>query len=442
MRTHLTTRFLSAAASIVTALLVTVPAQSAVAQGAPVDPRWQAWLGCWEAADASGVRIIGSTSAPIVCAIPAAGASAVDLVTVVSGKIVDRMLVEANGQRRTTTKDGCTGWESAAWSKSASRVYLHSEYSCPGGVTRNSNGLLALSPRGEWLDVQSVASGTNKGVRVVRMNQATDLTNVPAEVTTALQGRSLSANAARVAASATLTAADLIDATTNVDAPVVEAWLVERDQGFALDAKMLTSLADAGLPESVIDVMVALTYPKVFALNPATRTGEFRPAEPSGASYNRSRSLAVLGYDPMGYPMFGYGSYYSRCSSPYYGYYSYGYSSYLSGCGYNGYGYSGYGYGYGGYGYGFGFGYGGWYPGSVPVVVVVRGEDNGSAGARPRVVKGRGYTAGSSGSSGSPSSGSSGSSSSSGSSGSSSSGSTSSGSGSASTPPRTAKSKP
>jgi hypothetical protein len=391
-------RILAMTGTMGAALLLIVAPRPAAAQG---DPRWQAWVGCWEAADASGMRVIGSPTAPMVCAVPASGTSAVDIMTVISGKIVDRTHVDASGTPRANTKDGCNGSETATWSKSATRVYVHSDYTCPGGIKRTTNGLMALSPDGEWLEIQRVASGTNKGIRVVRMREATNLSAVPAEITTALQGHTLATSASRVAASAMLTGEDLIDAARNVDAAVMEAWIVERNQGFTLSPKVLTTLADAGLPDSVIDVMVAMTYPKVFALNPATGTGEFRAADNSQRAYNgRGRQAGVLGYDAMGYPLLGYSSYFGECAMPYYGsYYSYfdRYSSYLGGCGYNGFGYSAFGYpgfGFGGYGYGYGYG---WYPGPI---VVVKGGDTGSGGPPPRVVNGHGYSQGGSGSSG------------------------------------------
>jgi hypothetical protein len=151
----------------------------------------------------------------------------------------------------------------------------------------------------------------------------------------------------------------------------------------------------------VIDVMVALSYPKAFTVNPETRTGELRAPDAPG-TYGRGRALAVVGYDPMGYPMFGYGSYYGMCTTPYspfYDDYMYGYSSYRRGCGY-GYGYGGSGYGYGGLGFGLGYGY----PYGYGPIVIVQGPPSSlPPGDRPRVVKGRGYTQGSSGRTGSAS---------------------------------------
>lgn len=422
----------------VTTALLFASAWPAHAQGTSTDPRWQAWIGCWQSMEAPGHRVIGSPGTSLVCVTPAAGTSAVEVATVVSGKIVERTAIEANGQRHARTKDGCTGWESATWSRSMTRVYLRSDYTCSGGLKRSSNGLLALSPKGEWLDVQNVTTGKNTGLRVVRLTEVSDLSPVPAEITSALQGHTLQTNAWRTAAAAQLAIVDVAEASGNLDAAVVEAWLVERDQGFNIDAKTLTMLADADVPASVIDVMVALAYPKVFALNPATRAGEFRPAEQGTMAGTRGRGLSVIGFDPMGYPMFGYGSFYNnQCTSSNYGYYS-PYSAFSSGCsyGYNGFGYNGYGTGYG-YGNGYGYGYGGGYGyGSYPVVVVVKAPEGVPPGDRPRVVNGSGYTQGSSGTSGSSST-----SSGSGSSGSGSSGGTSSG-GSSAPAPRTAHPRP
>jgi len=60
---------------------------------------------------------------------------------------------------------------------------------------------------------------------------------------------------------------------------IVESWLVEEGEGFALSARRLDQLKSAGVPDRVIDVMVALSYPGVFAINLATHSGERRAPE-------------------------------------------------------------------------------------------------------------------------------------------------------------------
>ncbi len=349
------------------------------------DPRWQPWLGCWEAVATASAATGATMRAPRVCVIPAAGPSSVDIVTVVGDSIATRQLVEATGEERQVSRDGCTGWDRAQWSSGGERVYLRSNYTCTGGLARQSNGVMAMSQSGEWIEVEGVSVGTGTGVRVARYRAATPDGPLPAEIARALQGRSLAVNAARIAAAAPLTAHDVEEASRFLDAGVIETWLAERGEGFALDAKQLLGLQEAGVPSTVIDVMVALSYPKVFALDRSRAGGLSVVSNPSasaepgpttrgyaGNAFAGSRfdCYEPLGYDPFGFSLFGY--------SPY-GYAPYGYAPYGAGCG-----------------YGYRYGYGGWYYGNQPVVVVVKQGpvDNTSEQDRHgRVVKGRGYTA-------------------------------------------------
>jgi hypothetical protein len=369
-----------AAGALAAGLLSLLPLASVAAQAGNPDPRWQAWLGCWQPAPAASVPAVGGPApglGEVVCVTSAAGTSAVDVVTVADGKIVARERVEATGQRRESEKEGCAGWERAEWSPDAERVYLRSEYRCAGGVQRTSSGLLAMSPAGEWLDVQSVTAGANSGVRVTRYREAPAGVTLPAELTAAVQGRTLAVSTARAAAAAPIATSDVVEAVRHVDAPVVEAWLAERGQGFAVDGKGLVALADAGVPGRVIDMMVALSYPKTFAVNPSSREGELRPTVDSGPVARDyatdGRRGPVVFVDPYGFSSYGYSPFGWNAYSP-----------------------------YGGYPYGYPYGYGsayGWYPGGGPVIVI-RDPNGGSPALarRGRAVKGRGYTRGDDGS--------------------------------------------
>ncbi len=372
-----------AVSSAVTALVIFSQATAVVAQsGASNDPRWQPWIGCWTPA-MTNLQPMGAQSAPAkqVCVIPTSG-SAVDIVNVVKGKVADRTHIDANGAQAPIAHDGCNGWQQAQWSSDDRRVYLRSEYSCGGTGKHVANGLLAMSQTGDWLDVQGIGPADNQLVRAVRYHEMSDLTDMPAEVTSALQRVPSNSGAARWAAEAPVAINDVVEASKNVDAPVVEAWLAERGQQFKIDAKQLVKLADAGVPTRVIDVLVAVSYPSVFAINQYSHTSDFKIDQPSDEQVNPRRTIYAgnMYYDPFGYSGYGYGGYG-------YGSSAYGYSPYG---GYNGYGYSPYSYGYG------------------PPIIVVHLPD-GTDAARPhgRVVKGHGYDEGSSSNSGSSSSGSS-----------------------------------
>lgn len=375
------------------ALATGILSSPAPAQRAPVDARWQPWIGCWTPVRAS------ESASRAVCVLPAAGASAADIVTIADGTVTERDRVDASGTRRARSAEGCAGWESAEWSADGRRLYRRAAGRCTGGIERTASEILSLTPTGEWLDVQGVATGgvgAATGIRVVRYRELTGVASLPAEIAAALRDRPAAAREARLAATAPLSTTDVADATRHADAPVVEAWLAERGDRFSVDAEQLVALDDAHVPSRVIDLLVALSYPTVFAVNPAAAAADFRVSERGDEDIATTRRQIPVYMDPYGYgDLWSFGNYYSP-----YGYSPYGYR----------------------YGYGSPYGY---YANGSPLVIVVRGQ--GDAESRGRVVKGRGYTrdgasgtgepsgggtrsAGSSGSSGSAGSGASGSS--------------------------------
>lgn len=343
------------------------------------DARWAPWVGCWQASDADLDLSPGSrTPSPVVCVVPTADAGSVDLVTVTGNAAAKPERVDANGARRAVSREGCDGWETAEFSPDGARIYVRSEFACGANRTRTSTGIMSISPNGQWLDVQGVQVGANTGVRVVHYGHVPVPTALPAEMKTALEGNKLATTTAMLDASDSLEIADVVEATRKVDALVVQTWLAERGQGFAMDAKKLTQLADAGVAPNVIDIMVALSYPQVFAINLAQSNGQIVPTSQTRANAEaldprNDTHVVLMDWDPLYSGSYGYGSFY------------------------------GYGYGYPGWGYP---GYT-WYSGNRPVVVVTRPSGSVDVPApdrRGRMVRGRGYTrpsdGGSSGTSG------------------------------------------
>ena len=360
---------------LVVSMLVAAAAATS-AQQAQSDPRWQAWYGCWMATDGAAQSPTGRT--PTVCVIPAGGG--VDVVTVVDTSVVARDHIEANPERHPVTRESCTGWETAAWSSQGDRLFRRSEYTCPGDVKRDASEVLAMTPEWEWLDVQGLSARGTMGVRTLRYQIAA----VPAvpEIASALAARSAQMSMARGMAATPPAAADVIEASRQADPAVVEAWLAEEGEGFPLNGKQLEALADSGVTPRVIDVMVAMTYPRAFTVAAPSARGGFAGAEAS------VRAPAPDTMYAFRHPYDGYGlyappvpwgwDYYSPWSWSLYGYYSPFY-------------YSPYGqfapYGYGGYG-----GYGGYYYGGGTIIVVSGG--GGTANPPPqhgRIVNGHGY---------------------------------------------------
>jgi hypothetical protein len=345
-------------------LAVLIPAAGAVsAQDAAPQPQWQAWIGCWQPAGASLLAEQEAGEAPVLCLVPTSGAAAVEVVSLVGGEVVGRERF-AMGEQQPSSNEGCSGWESATASADGRRVYRQSEQACEGGLQRRASGLMTMLPSGEWLDVQGVSAGGFTDVQAVRSRPVAAPAAVADEVAAAREGRSLAIDAARRNAAARLEIEHVVEAARTVHPEVIEAWLVEREQGFMLDARRLVELADAGVSERVIDLMVALSYPQRFAVNRELRSGQLRPDEaPQQPAPHTFRP--GLGLGSWGYPGPGFG-------------YGYGYNR-------------GYGYGPGHYGPGYyGYGYG-----APPVVIVVRGPGDDAAERQPaRAVPGRGYTRG------------------------------------------------
>ncbi len=325
-------------------------------------PGWQAFVGCWEPIPDPDAAIPDTSRAHLVCIVPVEGTAAVDMVTVVDGKVVERERVNATGTPSPMRKDDCAGTQSAAWSTVGQRLYVKSDLLCEGGLRRTATGVISMTSMSEWMDVQTVAVGEQKAVRVLRYREARSGAAVPAEVTAALGSRPFSLSAARLAATAPVSPADIVDVSRHLDAAGVEVWLLEQKLAFTADAKRIVELANAGVAGSVVDVVVALSYPKRFAIDVNQREIALRPGETRVAGSTPRRGIGYGGFDRW---------------DPYYSRYGRGY--------YSPFGYSQYGYGYNS-------GYG-WYPGSQPIVIVVTEP---SPPVEPKTegkaVKGRGYT--------------------------------------------------
>jgi hypothetical protein len=163
---------------------------------------WQSWLGCWTAGPAIG-GIAPSALAPLVCITPTADANVVDVVTVSDEKVVSTQRIDASGRELPVETKGCTGTQRAQWSADARRVYLKATATCEG-VSRVTSGIIAMSPTGEWLDVQGVSAGSDEGVRVARYHDAGVPSAVPEQVAATLRSRATASQGARLAAGATI----------------------------------------------------------------------------------------------------------------------------------------------------------------------------------------------------------------------------------------------
>jgi len=354
-----TNRIVRATRTVATAVaFVSLAAGTSAAQQASAS-RWQGWLGCWTAVSPDALV---PTAGPLVCITPTSNADVVNVTTVQGSKVISTKTIDASGTTQAIEAKDCTGTERAEWSADARRVYLKAVANC-AGTTRTTSGILAMSPAGDWLDIQGLAAGEGENVHVARYRDAGLPESLPAEIHAALAGRGTSVQGARVAAGADIGTTAVIEATKKATPAVVEAWLLERGQRFSLDARTLVQLADAGVPARVTDALVAVSNPGTFQVAHVDPRTQYNRPDDEIMGRRIPVYLAPPLYDPFGW-----------------GYSSYGY---------------GYGYGYP-YGYGYGNAYGNYYGypyyGGAPVIVVPGGNVSGGSGGR--MVKGQGYQPG------------------------------------------------
>jgi hypothetical protein len=341
--------------------LVVAAATTASAQGA--DRRWNDWLGCWNlVADGNVARLPpaetaadgvtgpirpGSSRDARICVSPEQGGA--ELRTLVGEQQVLSQTIVADAADHQVADGGCTGTQRAQWSADGLRLFTHAQVSCEGQPVRTVSGLTLMSPGGEWVDVQAVTIGETDSVRVRRFRPSPD--------------RAL---AGMPAAAVRLQIEHVKEASKHVSPRAIEAALMETSARFPLSSRVLVDLDKAGVDDRVTDLMVALSYPRSFAVRPSgpdDRLTPFPPLYPGGADF------VDASYD---YPYF-FGPYYSN----------YYYSPYF---------FSPFGYSY--------LRYYPYYPYYAPPVVIV--GDGGGGGdfdgddVRPpengRAVNGRGYT--------------------------------------------------
>jgi hypothetical protein len=276
---------------------------------------------------------------------------------------VSTQRIDVSGAERPLEAKGCTGAQRASWSGDERRIYLQSTSTCDG-LKSTTSGILSITSAGEWLDVRGVSSYGSTNVRVARYRDAGIPASVPVEIANVLRERGAGSDAARIDAGGPIGVRAVIEASRAADSTVVAAWLLEREQRFRLDAKTLVQLADAGVPGTVTDAMVAVSNPGAFQLARVPDQSDVIDTD----SLPTRRRMAVRGIpiDPWSWGSYGLDAY--RYGYPY-----------------------GYRYGYGGYGYGNGYGYNnGYYGGYAPPIIIV--TDGGQVTPAGQMVKGRGYT--------------------------------------------------
>lgn len=220
------------------AFALTTLAAPAVAQSAAGDARWSPWLGCWNPT--------GPALTARVCVTRAGDNGALLRTTVEGQPPVDQTIVADAAEHPVSDAD-CRGTQRAEWSRTGDRLFIRAQLTCMDNTARTVSGISTFAADGTWLDIQAVNVGGQDSTRVRRYRRTDD-----------------SATPAKRAAP--LSIDDVKEASTKASGPAVEALLAESHAQFTLSGRTLTGLADAGLSPKLIDLMIALSYPKHFVV--------------------------------------------------------------------------------------------------------------------------------------------------------------------------------
>jgi uncharacterized membrane protein YgcG len=284
------------------------------AQGRP-DAKWRPWVGCWQLLDESvqdesdvtAEEVAGggrtgrasrASSGTRVCVTP--NNNGVTMTTLIGSEPALEEAVVADGAQHPIVDAECKGSKRSEWSKTGHRLYTTAEISCADQTPRKVSSLTMMTGGPTWVDVQMIDVEGRKSIRVRKFMPIADPAQPRARSTVPFVGET------------SWTLEDVKEASAKLAPETVQAALVELRAGFNLSSRQLVSLADAGVADNVIDLMIALSYPKKFVVShPVSST-----PSPYGYTYGGLGGAWPWIADAAFWP-----SYYSPFAYRYWGFY-------------------------------------------------------------------------------------------------------------------------
>jgi hypothetical protein len=238
-----------------------------------------------------------------LCIVPTADGAGVRRITFAGDREVLAETIVADGTPQRSSEKDCTGTRQSRWAQSGTRLFLSSTLSCPNQPEVGNSGLSALIGADQWLDVQVIKSrGRTEQTRVQRFWRSSDAP--PAPVAGEVKALALPRTTLP-----RVTIEDVIEASDAVAPSAVEAWLSEGAIRVPVARRELVRLSEAHVHGEVIDLMVALYYPKKFEVRRASGGGgggsglamfsDFYPGQ-----WGLLSSEYGLGYGAYGVPFF------------------------------------------------------------------------------------------------------------------------------------------
>jgi uncharacterized membrane protein YgcG len=300
--------------TVLSLLLLAGAANAQPAASAGGDTRWLPWIGCWQLLDesvqdesdvsaeevAAGLaaqprRATGGTR---VCVARAEGG--VTMTTLIDNQPALAETILADAANHPIADGDCRGSKRSEWSKSGTRLYTTAEISCADQTPRKVSSLTMIAGGPTWVDVQLIDVSGRKNIRIRKFQRTAEQTAQGRTPTVPFVGET------------SWTLDDIKEASSKLAPETVQAALVELRSGFNLTGKQLIGLDEAGVPDSVIDLMIALSYPQHFVVEHPVNAS----APPYGYRYGGLAGSWPWIADAAFWP-----SYYSPFAYRYWGYY-------------------------------------------------------------------------------------------------------------------------
>jgi hypothetical protein len=284
---------------------------------ADTDARWLPWLGCWQSATE---RVVSPDAR--VCFVPAATGQ-VERITIIApdptSPIPAGQPLIADNNDHPIVDDECTGVLRVDWSADGHRMFTGSERACIDEVAGKTSSISLLVPGPAWVAAEVVETSGRETVRVHRYRRVAVpdslAARLPADVVA-----DADAAADRLSTNR-LTVAHIIDASSRVNSHALEAVVLENNVPFLLTVQGLKALSKARVDESLIDLMVAVSYPDHFKIDqPSAASGSASDDWYGYAGATMWNDLPAMCSYPFFDPVFCYGS----ASFLYYAYQAYG----------------------------------------------------------------------------------------------------------------------
>jgi hypothetical protein len=228
------------------------------------DSRWNPWIGTWRLVSDTVPAASEEAKKNFLLEIsPKEEGRSVFMKAIEGEKALFEDTITADGKPRTLKEDDCTGSYTYTWSNTGERLLFESEMDCPNEAARKISGLSVINRKGEWLDFQLME---NKGARIITIRRYEKLDATAAAQDTGTRNpyafRSLSGS--------NLSLDEIIELSKKLPSEILEAALMEYRAPYKMNSKSLVRLADADVPGSVIDLMVALSFPDEFVIEQDT----------------------------------------------------------------------------------------------------------------------------------------------------------------------------